>query len=165
MKINSSYDSRYNSEYKQRIQELTETILDMNYGATVPLEVCTKTLHYNIEIEEEKKKFLSTMNRVKNFLVGKGYILKPVKDEGYYILKPKQISGHCYRTYVKRSQRLLDKSSYILNFVDRTELNETRMEEYELFSKLNQDLILAMEETIVTSGYYSRKAYYNDLKD
>lgn len=166
MKFEARYsNSRYNSEKEQYIQELTEKILDMNYGETIEFEECARILHYNIELEEEAKKFKSMMAKIKNFLIDYGYVLKTIGGIGYYILKPKQISGYCYKTYMTKTSRLLAKSERILNHTDETELSDTRMEEYENAKMLNQELQEAIEGTINSSVYYSRKDYYNSLED
>ena len=164
-KLESRYDSRYNSEYKQRIQELVEYILDKNYGQTISNEELSKILHYNIEIEEEFLKYKSTMGRVKNFLIDYGYILKSIAGVGYYILKPKQIAGYCYRTYIVKTQRLLDKSDRILTHTDKTKLSDIRKEEHSNVLQLNTDVNEGIWKTIQTSGYYKRKTYYENLGD
>lgn len=96
------YDSNYASEYRERIGELVEFILEKEYGDTILLEEAARILHYNIDDEDELKKFKSTMGRVKNFLIDYGYVLKSISGIGYYILKPKQIASHCYRTYIQK---------------------------------------------------------------
>lgn len=165
MKPNTRYDSRYSSEYKDRIAELVEFILDKNYGEVVLNSELSKILHYNIDDEKEFAKFKSTMCRVKNFLVDYGYILKSVSGTGYYILKPKQIAGHCYHTYIVKTQRLLDKSDRVLNHTDGTQLSEIRKEEFNNVLELNTVLNDKIWETIKHSGYYDRKAYYDSLED
>jgi hypothetical protein len=165
MKMNTRYDSRYNSEYKDRIAELVEFILDKNYGEIILNSEISKILHYNIDDEKEFLKFKSTMSRVKNFLVDYGYILKNVSGTGYYILKPKQIAGHCYHTYIVKTQRLLDKSDRVLNHTDGTQLSEIRKEEFNNVLELNTVLNDKIWETIKHSGYYDRKAYYDSLED
>lgn len=162
---NKRYDSRYNSEFKDRIADLVEHILNKHYGETVLNQEAAKILHYNIDDEEEFKKFKSQMGRVKNFLIDYGYILKSISGIGYYILTPKQIAGHCYRTYITRTQRLLDKSNRILTHTDKTELSEIRTEEHENVVELNNLLSDKIYETIQTSKYYNRKAYYDNLED
>ena len=116
-------------------------------------------------IEKEARKFKSTMVKVKNFLIDYGKILKTISGVGYYILKPKQISGYCYKTYITITSKILSKSERILKHVDREELDEPRTEEYENIKSLNQELQEAIEGTINSSVYYSRKDYYNSLED
>lgn len=165
MKVNFRYTGEYKSEYSQRIAELIEYILDQEYGATIGFEKCAKFLHYNIENEKELKKFKSTMSRVKNFLIDKGYVLKTVVGVGYYILKPKQISGYCYHTYIRKTENLIAKSQRILNHTDKTELSEIRMKEYSELKGLNERVGAKIEDTIMVSDYYKNKNYYDELED
>ena len=165
MKVNFRYDTGRNTEYAQRIAELVEIILDMNYGDTVSINKCASTLHYNIEDEKEKKKFQSTMSRVKNYLIDYGYVLKSIVGVGYYILKPKQISGYCYHTYIRRTENLLNKSGRILNHVAQSELSDIRKEEYNNVCDLNLDVTNAIDTTIENSEYYDKKSYYDNLED
>lgn len=165
MKINFRYTGEYQSEYSQRIGELVEYILEQDYGTTIPFERCANYLHYNIEDEKEFKEFKNTMARVKNFLIDKGYVLKSITGVGYYILKPKQISGYCYHTYIRRTENLLNKSSRILSHVETHELSEIRKEEYDNVCDLNSDITNVIDTTIEKSKYYSRKSYYDNLED
>ena len=165
MKPNFRYDSSYQPEFKQRIQEAVEYILERNYGDTISFSTLGKLLHYNIDDEVENKKFKSTMGRVKNFLIDKGYVLKSIPGVGYYILKPKQISGYCYHTYIRRTENLLNKSGRILSHVAQNELSEIRKEEYENVCDLNSDVINAIDSSIENSKYFNRKNYYDNLED
>ena len=165
MKVNFRYDTGRNTEYNQRIGELCEIILDMEYGDTVSIDKCASVLHYNIEDEKEKKKFQSTMCRIKNYLIDYGYVLKSIAGVGYYILKPKQISGYCYHTYIRKTENLLNKSGRILDHVAQSELSEIRKEEYNNVCDLNLDVTNAIDTTIENSKYYNKKDYYDNLED
>ena len=101
---------RYNSKLSQAVSDVITYILDKSYGDTIPFETLSKMLGYNIEDEKEKKKFQSIMARIKNYLVEKGYVLRTIVGRGYYIMKPKQISGYCYHTYICRLDNLLEKN-------------------------------------------------------
>lgn len=165
MKQNFRYENTYNSQYKQRISELVEYILDLEYGTIIEFSKCANILHYNIEDEKEKRKFRSTMCRVKNILIDYGYVLKSVTNIGYYILKPKQIGGYCYHTYMKRTENLLEKSSRILQHTETHRLSLDRKKEYNEVCDLNADLIGAIDNTIESSSYYANKDYYDSLED
>ena len=164
-RINFRYEGQYNSEYKQRISETVEYVLDREYGETIETATLANLLHYNIETEEEFKKFKSTMNRVKNILINYGRVLKSITGVGYYILKPKQISGYCYHTYIRKTTNLLEKSARILNHTQHSLLSDVRKEEYNNVVDLNMDTAMAIENTIENSRYYDRKAYYDSLQD
>ena len=150
---------------KQNIQQAIEYILDKNYGSTITHNELSKILQYNIEYEEELKKYKSVMARIKNFILQYGYVLKSVSGIGYYILKPSQVSSHCYRTYVKSAGRMYDKSEFILEHTDKQELNEVRQEEIKNMMALNKKLIENAWNTVKESAYYSRKNYYDSLED
>lgn len=119
MKPNFRYEGERNSKKKQNIQQAIEYILDKDYGSTIAHNELSKILQYNIEYEEELKKYKSVMARIKNFILQYGYVLKSVSGIGYYILKPSQVSSHCYRTYVKSAGRMYDKSEFILEHTDK----------------------------------------------
>ena len=50
-------------------------------------------------------------------IIEKGVVLKSVAGVGYYILKPKQVSGYVYHTYTRRIDKLLAKGGKILSLV------------------------------------------------
>lgn len=165
MEINFRYDSRYENQFKRYIQEAIEYILEQNYGSTVTNNKLATILHFNLEDETSFKQYKNIMLRIKNFLVDYGYILKSITHVGYYILKPKHISSHCYHTYIKRTINLLEKSERILTHVEQKDLSKDRKEELENIKILNMDLDYNIWNTINNSGYYNRKAYYDSLKD
>lgn len=164
MKINFRYEGEKNSKKKQNIQETIEFILNKNYGETILNRELSDILGYNIDYDEEFKKYKSTMLRVKNFLIKYGYILKSVGGAGYYILKPSQISSHCYRTYVKKAIRTIDKSNYVLECTKQAGMNKDRKEEIENMIQMSKDLSETMWNTVTESAYYSRKEYYDNLE-
>lgn len=165
MKVNFRYDTGLNTRNNQRIAELVNTILELNYGSTISFYKCAEILHYNIDDEKEKRKFQNSMSRVRNFLIDYGYVLKSVAGIGYYILKPKQISGYCYHTYIRKTENLLDKSSRILTHVATSELSDIRKEEHQNVIDLNLDVTNAIDSTIEASEYYNKKNYYDNLED
>jgi hypothetical protein len=105
------------------------------------------------------------MGRIKNFLLQYGFVLKGISWIGYYILKPSQVSKHCYRTYIKSASRLFDKSAYVLDRTEKVQLNDDRLEEINNMISLNQQLISNMRNTIQESAYYSRMDYYDSLEE
>jgi len=165
MRPDFRYDSRYTSKYKQNIQETIEFVLEQDYGTVIPLEKLGDLLGYNIEDEVEKRKMKSQFTRVKNFCIDYGYIFKSLGSTGYYILKPQQIPGHCYHTYVLKTQRLLDKSGRILKHIDTTKLSKDRLEEKDQMQELNTTLIDNIDNIIHESKYMERKEYYDNLED
>lgn len=164
-KMNFRYEQINDSKKKQNIQEVVEFILENDYGTMLYNEDLSKILGYNFEIEEEYYKYKSIMQRVKNFLLQYGYVLKSVGGVGYYILKPSEISRHCYKTYIKRAARMYDKSAYVLDRTDKSQMNEDRLQEITDLIEVNQKLIDSAWNTLKESAYYSRKDYYESLVD
>lgn len=156
---------RYSTKNENRIKDACDYILDKEYGSTIPFGTLADIMRYNIQDEQEEKKFKSTMGRVKNILVDSGYILKTITGVGYYILKPKHISSYCYRTYVDRTKRLLEKSERVLKHVDRTELSDIRKKEHEEMQSLNQELYGEIGLVVESSDYGKNRSYYDSLKD
>lgn len=164
MKKNYRYEGQYESKKKHNIQEACEFILEQNYGNTISDTDLAKILGYNINDELEFKQYKIIMARVRNFLLQYGYVLKSISGVGYYILKPEQVTRHCYKTYIKRASRLYDKSAFVLDRTDKTEMNKDRLEEINNMMELNKQLIEKVENTIMESRYYSRKDYYDSLE-
>lgn len=165
MKQDFIFEQEKDSHKKQNKQEVIEFILNQDYGTALNNEDLSKMLGYNLEDEEEYHKFKTMMSGIKKFLLTKGRILKSIPKFGYYILKPSQASNYCYRTYISKSARLYDKSKFVLEKIDKTKLNDVRLEEISNILKMNNDLIENSWKTIRESVYYSRKEYYDNLKD
>ena len=165
MKQNFRYDSRYNSLKKRQLQEAIELILDKDYGETVRFDQLAKILDYNIDDENEKRKFRGAMARIKNFLVDYGYILKTITNVGYYILKPQHISSYCYRTYIDKTKVLLEKSERILSHVDKSELLDDRKKEHQEVRDLNQQIYNEIGSIVEASDYNKNRRRYDNLND
>lgn len=165
MKVDFRYDSRYESSKKQAIQETVEYILEKDYGETISFNVLGKMLNYNIYDEVECQRLKALMAKIKNFLIDYGYVLKSITGIGYYILKPKQISGYCYHTYIRRTTDLLNKSNRILTHTEKDILSDERKEEYNDVLQLNTDANKVINDCIDNSVYISNKNYYDSLED
>lgn len=156
---------RYSTKNENRIKDACDYILDKDYGSTIEFTKLAEIMRFNIEDEKEERRFKSVMARVKNILIDSGYVLKTITGVGYYILKPKHISSYCYRTYVDRTKRLLEKSERVLRHVDKTELSDIRLKEHREMTELNQELYGEIGLVVEGSEYGKNRAYYNSLKD
>jgi hypothetical protein len=154
-----------NTKNENRIKDAVDYILDKEYGSTILFGQLADIMRYNIQDEQEERRFKSTMNKVRNILVDSGYILKIITGVGYYILKPKHISSYCYRTYVDRTKRLLEKSERVLKHVDQTELSDERKKEHAEMTDLNQQLYGEIGLVVEGSEYGKKRAYYDSLED
>lgn len=150
---------------RRQAEDVIEYILDnYKYGQTIPDSELAKILGYNITYTEQYKNYKVFMTKIKNELIMFNYILKAISGVGYYILRPEHIVGHCYNTYVKASQRKLDKSLEVSGHIDKTELSDGRKEEITNFRELNGQLIDAMDQLINRSMYIKRADTY-ELKE
>lgn len=156
---------RYNSKREGQIKNAVDFILDHNYDSTIEFAKLAEIMQFNITDEQEEKRFRSTMNRVKDILIDHGYVLRTVTGVGYYILKPKHISGYCYRTYIDKTKRMLEKSERVLRHVDKTELSDIRKQEHSQMYELNQQIYGEIGLMVEGSDYGKNRYYYNSLKD
>ena len=159
------YTGERETEYKDRLFECIEYIESKEYGTTLTKEELAKILGFNIELTKEYDKFSEKMVRIKNYLIEKGIILKSIAGVGYYILKPKQVSGYVYRSYTRRIDKLLAKGSKILYYTPKKDLSEIRTEEIDNLINLNADLIGNVNTIVENSAYYQNKDIYDNLKD
>ena len=156
---------RYNSKREEQIRDAVEYILDKGYDARIETAELAEIMRFSITNEQEERRFKSTMGRVKNILIDYGFILKTIVGVGYYVLKPKHISSYCYRTYIDRTKRLLEKSERILSHVDKTELSEIRKQEHQQMSDLNREIYGEIGLVVEGSEYGKNRYYYDNLKD
>ena len=161
MEINFKRSSKNESKYSN----VCKYILDKEYGDVVDFKTLAKMFEIDLIEESDWKKLLNRMKQVKNILIDYGIVLKNVIGVGYYILKPKQISSYCYRTYVEKSKNLLDKSERILKNVDKKELSEVRKKEHKKMQKFNKKLVKEFDWVEEYSEYAKNKTYYNSLED
>lgn len=150
---------------EEKYTKVCKYVLSKNYGDVLDYKVLAGM--FEIELSEDKDwhRFSNRMSRVKNIMVDYGIVLKNVIGVGYYILKPKQISSYCYRTYVDKSKELLNKSERILKNVNKKELSDVRKKEHKEMSGLNNKLIEEVKMVEEHSEYVNNKEYYNSLED
>ena len=146
-------------------EELVKLILSKEKGEIIAFEEIAKILGLNSEDEKEFAKLKRIMFLIKKRVIPEGYILKIITGVGYYILKTKQISGHCYHTYIKKAEKNLDKSKEILMYVREEEMSDTRKQEYYEVCELNQELINTVKMTKEASKYMADKEKFDNLED
>lgn len=165
MKQSYRYEYEKNSAYKYAKQDTINYILDKSYGETLTYKELGKFFNFNVDNEDDLLYLKFQMRDIKNVLIDYGYVLKTVVGIGYYILKPKQISGYCYHAYIRKTEKLLNKSDRILAHVDKSELSETRTQEHKEVCQLNRDVANSIETTIYNSDYEANKYIYENLDD
>lgn len=157
----------YKSEFrvKDAQKEVEKYILSKNYGETITNETLAGFLGLDLDNEKQKYKYKNIMCKIKNKLIDYGYVLRGVSGVGYYILKPQHIAGHCYKTYIRRTMNLLDKSERVLTHTDKDILKGDRIEEYGAVVELNNKLSKTIYDTTIGSRYYNRMEHYNSLTE
>lgn len=148
---------------KDAKKSVKDYILSKKYGETVTHVNLSAMLGFKLNIERDEYKYKKTMSKMRKELIEEGYILKPIPRIGYYIMRPNEIPNYCYRTYIKRTMSILDKSDLILVNTDKEELTGEHIEEFKDIVELNNKLNDVILKTTEDSRYYNRMEHYNSL--
>lgn len=143
------------NQKRKEIKDVINYIKSKEYGTTIEfMELQPFTTLFNLTDEYEQYQFKSCfMAIVKKELIQYGIVLKSIRNVGYYILKPNQISSYTYRTYIRKPLKAFERASYILENTDKNKLNTIEIEEYNLTTELNDRLINTNYEIIVEGKY------------
>lgn len=124
------------------VEEIVKFICCKDFGETINYEDLQQFTNYNLDDELEAYRFKANiMRKVKNKLIDEGYILKSIRNVGYYILKPNQIQSFTYRTYITKSILRYEKAEIILKNTKTTKLNDKELNKHKLTQELNSALI------------------------
>jgi hypothetical protein len=145
----------------EKIERLYNFIVVKEYGDVI--------LHREIEeiigLSHELKQYSIYVKNAKDKLIKKSKVLKAIPGIGYQILKPNQVSGFTYRAYIHKALKSYDYSEFILENLNTKNLSEDRLQEFHDVQELNNKIKELSNRTIKESGYYSRKDYYDSLKE
>lgn len=151
-----------------RTEEQKRTIAHIvkyyKYGDTVSDNILSELLGYNIRYNKQYDRYIGMMNRIKNQLLEYQYVIKRVKN-GWYILKPSQISSYVYRKNITKASNTIKRGVNIIKNVDKAEVSSERLDELNCLQELAESLDQKIEQTIKISKYYSRKGYFDTLED
>ena len=150
---------------KEKREKVITYILSKNYGETIKNEELNEILKEDLNDEYGKIRFRHQMDKAKNKLYEKGYVIKSIYGIGYYILKPNQISSYTYRNFILKPMKSYKKADTILKNINKTNLSESRLEENKNALSLNTLLNRTSKNIIETSNYYKKENYYNNLND
>lgn len=137
--------SKESLEYKERIINLEKYILDKPYGTTLNFDELNEFIGEDLKDEYGKIRFKAIIRKVKNKLYKRGYVLRSIKGIGYYILKPNQVAGYTYRTYIIKPLNSLYKAQLILESTEKNKLKLDEKQKHYKTEELNQSLIYASE--------------------
>lgn len=155
---------RYNSKNENKKKDVIELFKNKEYGTLVLYEEIAELTGYNPDDEEQLIKMKSFVGNLKDYLIRYGIILKSIKNTGWYILKPSQISSFTYRNYILNPIKKYEKANEILKYFDKTKLSKDRTDEYNKVNNLNNELSEATEKILFESKYYKNKTYYDNLE-
>lgn len=138
---------------KEKREKIVELILKKNYGETITNEEINEIMKENLSDEYGRKRFKSHMNKVKNILITKGYVIRCIYNVGYYILMPRQVSSYTYRNFIVRPVKTLNKAKIILDNTKKASFNKAETETYIKTCSLNSALVYATNELINAEEY------------
>lgn len=138
---------------KEKRDKITKLILSKKYGETLNYDELNLILQEDLDDYYGKQHFIKQMNKVKNELFSKGYVIRPIYNVGYYILKPEQISSYTYRTYITKPLKSFKKAETILMNTEKANLKGKYWEEYKATCNLNNAIIDTNTKLINSKEY------------
>ena len=110
------YISRIN-QVEDACKEITRKF---KYNSIISYEYIEKLLG----VDRYDYRFTFIFSSIKEALVEYGFILKPLINEGYMVLHPRDVADYVMKKNVILPFNKLQKGLKILNYVDRKELND-----------------------------------------
>ena len=130
-------------------EKIAEFIKTKQQGEMVTFKELQEFTHYDLKNELELYHFKGNIvPRVKDKLIEYGYVLKAIKNQGYYILKSNQIQSFTYRTYIKKPMKQFAKAERILKNTIVNDLNSDELTKHKLTYDLNKQLMNTNKEII-----------------
>lgn len=143
---------------KEKREKIKELILSREHGETLTYEELNNILQEDMEDRYGREVFRRQMNKVKNELFSKGYVIRPVCNVGYFILKPNQVSSYTYRNYIVKPMNSFKKAKIILDNTEKKKLRGQEITEYTNTCELNEAIIYANAELINSEEYSMLKS-------
>lgn len=138
---------------KEKREKIKELILSREHGETLTYEELNNILQEDMEDRYGREVFRRQMNKVKNELFSEGYVIRPVYNVGYFILKPNQVSSYTYRNYIVKPMNSFKKAKIILDNTEKKKLKGQEITEYINTCELNEAIIYANAELINSEEY------------
>lgn len=150
---------------KEKREKLYEFILSKNYGETITIEQINNILQENLNSDLGSKRFRNQINKVKNKLYEKGYVIRSIYDIGYYILKPNQVSSYTYRNFIIKPTKQFNKARIIMKNTNTKDLNDDEYVELYNTIELNKEMIRTTNKVLKSEkNFYKEGNYYNGIK-
>lgn len=138
---------------KEKREKIKQMILSKDYGTTILYDEINEIMQEDLYDFKGRDYFIKQMNKVKNELFTTGYIIRPVYNVGYYILKPNQISSYTYRNYIRKPLKAFDKAKTILEHTNKSELKKQEISEYQTTVSLNETMLYANNQLLNDEEY------------
>ena len=138
---------------KEKREKIKKLVLSKNYGETLSYNELNSILQEDLNDYYGKVVFRRQMNKVKNELFSKGYVIRPVYNVGYYILKPNQVSSYTYRNYITKPMNSFKKAKVILDNTKKGKLQGQEISEYNATCELNESIIYTNAELLNSEEY------------
>ena len=126
----------------------TKILRDFSYESIIPYEYLEAIIGY----ERGEIAFSAILGAIKDYLVEFGYVLKPIVNEGYEVLHPRDVADFVINRHVMGSLSKLSKGCRVIHYVERKVLNKeekSRLENLEKFllelEQDNENKIIAMQ--------------------
>lgn len=149
----------------EKREKLYEFILSKNYGETITIEQINNILQENLNSDLGSKRFRNQINKVKNKLYEKGYVIRSIYDIGYYILKPNQVSSYTYRNFIVKPTKHFNKARIIMKNTNTKNLNDDEYVELYNTIELNKEMIRTTNKILNSEkNFYKKGNYYNGIK-
>lgn len=150
---------------KEKREKLYEFILSKNYGETITIEQINNILQENLNSDLGSKRFRNQINKVKNKLYEKGYVIRNIYDIGYYILKPNQVYSYTYRNFIVKPTKQFNKARIIMKNTNTKNLNDDEYVELYNTIELNKEMIRTTNKILNSEkNFYKKGNYYNGIK-
>lgn len=138
---------------KEKREQVYNYILTKKYGDTITNEELNNILQENLKDEYGKIRFRNQMVKVKDTLYKKGFVIRPIYNIGYYILKPNQVSSYTYRNFIVRPTKQYNKAKIILENINNKEFNNDENLEFKTTKSLNKKIIDTTNNLLNSNEY------------
>lgn len=138
---------------KEKREQAYNYILTKKYGDTITNEELNNILQEDLKDEYGKIRFRSQMNKVKDRLYKKGFVIRSIYNIGYYILKPNQVSSYTYRNFIVRPTNQYKKAKTILENLNNKNFNNFENLEFESTKSLNKKIIKTTNDLLNSNEY------------
>ena len=137
----------------------TKILRDFTYESIIPYEYLEAIIGY----EKGEIAFSAILGAIKEYLVEFGYVLKPVVNEGYEVLHPRDVADFVMNRHLVGSLSKLNKGCRILHYVDRKSLNKEEKQRLESLEQFLIELEHDNENKIIAIQYQINEARAKEL--